>query len=488
MFTEETMLKCLIILILLSLSFTVNAQEVDTLWTRSYNGPACDEDYAIDLEIDSHDNIYVLGYQYPASIHLIKYAPNADIVWIKYYFGAATASTLDNDYIYITGHSGGWSGSPPFNMVTHKIDLVTGDTIWTRTYAGNLDNAQASDLCVDNLGNVYITGFSEFTDSGQDIFTIKYAPDGDTVWTRRYNSSGQLDDAVKIMVDKLGNVIIAGNIGHLTTNYCIIKYDNNGTLLWDNIYNPGTASNSLRSLTIDNDNNILASGTIDDGLNFDFLTIKYYPNGDTAWVRTYDSMRRIDIAFSVQTDIQNNVYVTGSTGTIKYDSLGTELWQNLISGNTLCLEDSSYIYVSASTTAKLTTDGNTVWTMPYTDKYHDTGGAVKIKLDSEKNLIKIGNSFFTTCASTTDYMTVKYHQDLCCINIRGNVDGDTQDEVDISDLVFIVDFIFTGGLAPTCREEANVDGDSDEQIDISDLVALVDFIFTNGQSPTVCPY
>jgi hypothetical protein len=82
----------------------------------------------------------------------------------------------------------------------------------------------------------------------------------------------------------------------------------------------------------------------------------------------------------------------------------------------------------------------------------------------------------------------------CCMGpIRGNVDYDVGDQIDISDLVFLVDYMFTGGSAPTCWEEANVDGSGDgppdgsEDIDISDLVYLVDFMFNGGPAPLPCP-
>ena len=74
----------------------------------------------------------------------------------------------------------------------------------------------------------------------------------------------------------------------------------------------------------------------------------------------------------------------------------------------------------------------------------------------------------------------------CCIGIRGNVDGDVLENIDISDLVALVDFIFTSGPTPLCLIEANIDGDVGGAIDISDLVFLVDFIFTNGPSPSSC--
>ena len=77
----------------------------------------------------------------------------------------------------------------------------------------------------------------------------------------------------------------------------------------------------------------------------------------------------------------------------------------------------------------------------------------------------------------------------CCQGIRGNVDGDPEDLIDISDLVYLVDYMFTGGSAPTCWEEANVDGnglDDDSGIDISDLVYLVDYMFNGGPAPVSC--
>ena len=84
----------------------------------------------------------------------------------------------------------------------------------------------------------------------------------------------------------------------------------------------------------------------------------------------------------------------------------------------------------------------------------------------------------------------------CCMGpMRGNVDYDVGDAIDISDLVFLVDYMFTSGPAPTCWEEANVDGsgpatppdDGADDIDISDLVHLVDYMFNQGPPPVACP-
>jgi len=74
----------------------------------------------------------------------------------------------------------------------------------------------------------------------------------------------------------------------------------------------------------------------------------------------------------------------------------------------------------------------------------------------------------------------------CCMGtIRGNVDYDLGDAIDISDLVYLVDYMFTGGPPPPCFEEADMNGDL--SLDISDLVWLVDYMFTGGPPPVACP-
>ena len=68
--------------------------------------------------------------------------------------------------------------------------------------------------------------------------------------------------------------------------------------------------------------------------------------------------------------------------------------------------------------------------------------------------------------------------------VPGDLDGDFG--VDIADLVYMVDFMFTGGPPARYPEwRANVTGDF--SLDISDLVHLVDYEFTGGPPPCMGP-
>jgi hypothetical protein len=66
-------------------------------------------------------------------------------------------------------------------------------------------------------------------------------------------------------------------------------------------------------------------------------------------------------------------------------------------------------------------------------------------------------------------------------------DLDFSGEIDISDLVYFVDYAFGGGPAPIPVLEAG-DFLCDIGIDISDLVAMVDYMFSGGDPPPCNPY
>ena len=75
----------------------------------------------------------------------------------------------------------------------------------------------------------------------------------------------------------------------------------------------------------------------------------------------------------------------------------------------------------------------------------------------------------------------------CCVGIRGNVNNDPQDTIDISDLTSLVDYLFASGEPPVCPEEGNIDGDILELMSIADLTYLADYMFAGGPPPPVCP-
>ncbi|MFH1687062.1 MAG: hypothetical protein ABIE70_06015 [bacterium] len=74
---------------------------------------------------------------------------------------------------------------------------------------------------------------------------------------------------------------------------------------------------------------------------------------------------------------------------------------------------------------------------------------------------------------------------VACCQLRGNIDGDQSDEINITDLVYLVNYMFNSGPEPLCIEEADVDGNGDGP-NIADLVSLVNYMFNSGPAPVPC--
>jgi hypothetical protein len=71
----------------------------------------------------------------------------------------------------------------------------------------------------------------------------------------------------------------------------------------------------------------------------------------------------------------------------------------------------------------------------------------------------------------------------CCQGITGNVDG--IGEINVSDLSYLVFYLYQGGPPPPCPEETDVDVDG--SINVADLTYLVDYLFFEGPAPQPCP-
>ncbi len=68
--------------------------------------------------------------------------------------------------------------------------------------------------------------------------------------------------------------------------------------------------------------------------------------------------------------------------------------------------------------------------------------------------------------------------DLCEVILFIRGDGNTDSVVDISDVVFILTYLFQGGLDSTCAD--TIDCNDDGLRDITDPVQLLSYLFDSG--------
>src|SRR5574341_1482954 len=441
--------------------------QVDTSWVARYNGPADSADFATAMAMDTSGYIYVTGgsrgigtdFDYAT----IKYNPQGETVWVRRYNGLGNYEDFANDitvdlngYVYVTGYTWDDFAFGFYNYTTLKYS-PDGDTLWVRRYDGPGNSSDAAhSLAVDDSGNVYVTGWSVGIGTSYDYDTIKYSPNGDTLWVRNYNGSGNGEDRpYALAADDSGNVYVTGwswggaTKGDLTT----IKYDSQGNLLWDRRYNgSGNSADIGWDVKVDKKGKVyVTGGTLSLTQHMDFGTIKYNSNGDTSWVRFYNGTdNQYDNALKLALDTLGNVYVTGSSVKVgQYDD---------------------YL------TVKYDSNGNLLWSARYNGPGNAIDQPADLALDKQGNLIVTGLS--DPGVDVYDYTTIKYIE-VSCAAKSGDADNDSN--ISLADIIFLINYLFKSGSKPDlfCRGDVNVD----TKINLVDVIYLVNYIFKSGAPP-----
>ena len=302
------------------------------LWTANYDGPLNDEERPFAMAIDSSGNVYVTGMSISASFFdyaTVKYNSMGAVEWVARYDGggfdadqAWDIAVDDAGSVYVTGN--GSSVSDGFDYVTIKYNAM-GTEDWVARYHGgggpmaNSDIARAIDI--DESGNVYVTGESN-DGTSTDFVTIKYSPSGLQEWVGRYDGhiSGS-DFAGMITVDELGNIYVAGFSEGAGTlfDYAVIKYNSMLVEEWTARYNNEQVNgdDACFAMVVDNSNNVYLTGRSQSTLaliDADYATVKFNENGVQEWVAEYNGIGNgNDIPYGIAVDNSGYVYVTGQS-------------------------------------------------------------------------------------------------------------------------------------------------------------------------------
>jgi len=460
------------------------AESVDTAWVRIYTGPGNGYDCARAITVDDSGNVYVTGYSSGSETSedytTIKYYSNGDTAWIRSYNGPG--DFMDDAYaivadgsgnVYVTGRS--YGGNTSFDYATIKY-YPNGDTAWVRRYNGSANAGDVScAIVVDSSGNVYVTGYSHSLGNGTfyDYATIKYYPGGDTAWVRIYDGPGNDDDeATAITVDGSGSVYITGySYGSGSfSDYTTIKYYSNGDTAWVRRYNgPGNSWDYANALVVDHSGNVYVTGfSYGSEMFFDCATIKYNPDGDTAWVRRYNAPpgNGDNGARAIAMDSFGNVYVTGY-------SYNNETYSDFA-------------------TIKYSLDGDISWIRTYDGPGNDADEANALAVDVSGNVYVTGSSYRS--GTYSDYATIRYYPDGSTAWVkRYNGPGNGDDYafamvIDDSGNVFVTGVISDSGTSDdfaTIKYVQFLCGDcnKDGVVDVGDVVSLINYLFKGGPSP-----
>jgi hypothetical protein len=316
----------------------------DTIWTKSYGYSYRDwvneiqiapdggciaagrKNYHVDIE---HGNMY-------GDIWILKLNSDGDTIWTKTYGGPANdyansiKQTIDGGYI-VACTKNIYCMNCPGDIWILKLNEL-GDTIWTKTIHVSSSLSEAKSIIQTNDSNFVFTGTGGVK---------KISNSGDSIWYKNFNSFVGND----LIETKDSNLVVVGFFNNSDDK--IIKLDANGDIIWDYRERPykGYYYKS-NSLTLNESGEFMSVGrriNMNDVVNIpdDLYLMKRSSKGYSVLSNYYD-LSIHDVANSVELANDNGFIIAGVTNQngwlIKLDqncelALNIDSVYNLISGD-----------------------------------------------------------------------------------------------------------------------------------------------------------
>jgi hypothetical protein len=304
--------------------------------------------------------------------------------------------------------------------------------IWS-TYYGGSNNETAVSIVTDAAGNVFMAGttmsvgmaFNGFQNSygggNVDSYLVKFDAAGNRLWATYYGGTGDempfFGGKIGLAVDSSGNVYLGGlsnspnaiaSAGSFQSanggfyDAYVAKFSPTGARLWATYYG-GTASDFGYGVAVDKNQNVYLTGSTGSaGLAFngfqnilngtgDAFLVKFNPSGNRIWA-TYYGGPSGDEGYSVTTDSFGNVYLAGSTFSASGISYGG--FQNTFGGG----QYDAFIVKFDSTGARL-------WATYYGgtgDEIYPFSGDLEVVCDISDNVYLSGMTSSTSAIASSN--------------------------------------------------------------------------------------
>jgi uncharacterized delta-60 repeat protein len=304
---------------------TLLAQE---RWVYRYNGLGSDWDGAYSVTTGPDDNLYIAGHSIGSGTScdftVVSLKPSGEERWLYTYNGSgngddwAWSITAGPDgNLYAAGYTEGEGTCEDFLVVSLS---PSGTERWVYRYNGpGNDWDIACSIAAGPDGNVYAAGYSEGSETCEDLLVVSLSPSGEERWVYRYDGPGSGDDwAYSITAGPDSNLYAAGYSEGSGTyeDFFIVSLKPSGTERWIYRHNgPGNWSDRACSITAGPDGNLYAAGEIyGSGTSSDFAVVSLEPSGEERWIYTYNGPGNDwDAAYSIAAAQDGNLYAAGGS-------------------------------------------------------------------------------------------------------------------------------------------------------------------------------
>jgi len=162
--------------------------------------------------------------------------------------------------------------------------------------------------------------------------TIKYNPEGDLIWDRRFPAGGNIGYASYDIMYLQGFIYVVARAHFF--NDTLLKYDLEGNLIWEKVFVTNNIDIHNKALTSDKYGNIYmtSGGGVSPGS--DYIALKYNPEGDLLWEYRYrPGSNSSSRAQAIHVDTSLYVYLTGEATGMDFDIVTLKLSQDPVNVN-----------------------------------------------------------------------------------------------------------------------------------------------------------
>jgi hypothetical protein len=291
----------------------------ETLWTRTLGGPwecvgnsvqqTADSGYIIAGGTESLDTL--------GDAWLIKTDARGDTLWTRTYGGPSEDFLLDEAALTTDGGYVAVGSTASFGAGAHDVWLIKtdsrGDTSWTRTFGGTNDEYGASVQQTSDGGYIIAGVTWSYGAGGADVYLIKTNAAGDTQWTRTFG--GPIDDyGLCARQTRDGGYIVGGwtmSYPDSSVYIWLIKTNANGDTLWTRKIGDTLGETWGGPVEQLDDGGYIIAGCVDRNFS-DFYLARTDSNGDTIWTRTFGGSS-FDVGYSVQKTADGGYVIGGET-------------------------------------------------------------------------------------------------------------------------------------------------------------------------------
>jgi hypothetical protein len=372
------------ILLFLTISLPVQAQQVQEEWARQYGSAIPTLEYEALVAGDAEGNTYVVG-----------------------------TSTI--------------AGMEPRNrsiaIVAVKYNPV-GEEVWRNAYRNDA-GITARSIAWDETG-LYVAASTIGTGVRTIMYLLKFnTSDGQLAWGTS-EGPGTFTDGIEVLADKRGGIVVVGSVRIIAPADItfLAKYDaSNGNKLWEqnlSIPDAPAAYQQLADIALDSNGDIYLAGTrgIVENASQVLTTKRSGADGSLIWQQSYDTNLQ-DRAVQLALDNTGGVYTLGVSYSadpnapersflIKYQSNdGAQLWTQEVIGtgipDNLLADSAGGLYLSRTVQGVYqivkysTGDGRTAWIKPIAGEF------VAMDVDTA------GNLYVASRPTGGDYLVRRYN-------------------------------------------------------------------------------